>query len=128
MAPIQVFAADIRFIGVYTPAYKKMLRALRPATVGFVPKPRRSSPEVPQSRANTAAARGEISCRTKGLFLVRDINASYRCSKSIFRVFAQADDKKVPEVRKSKVSVDVEKVEATGDAMDDKMSGMGYRL
>ncbi len=89
-----------------------------------MPRPRSSRPDAPQRSAKTAAERGEISFRTRGRFLVRDINASYRCSKSMFNVFAQADDKKVALVRKSKVKVEVEKVLAD-DAVADKISGIG---
>ena len=90
-----------------------------------MPRPRSSSPEAPQRSAKAAAARGEISFRTRGRFLVRDINASYRCSKSIFNVFAQADDKNVPLVRKSKVKVEEEKVEVVENSVADKISGIG---
>lgn len=104
-----------------------MLRAERPATVGLVPRPSRSNPDVPQRRAKTTAARGEMSFRTKGLFRVRVIKASYLGSKSILKVLAQAHDKKVPVVRKRRVNVDVDKEVSTAEAVVERMSGMGYK-
>lgn len=103
------------------------MRAERPATVGLVPRPSRSNPEVPQRIAKAAAARGEINFRTRGLFRVRVIKASYLGSKSILNVFAQAQDKKVPVVRKSRVRVEVEKEVSTDEAVVERISGIGYK-
>ena len=91
-----------------------------------MPNPRRSNPEAPQNSANTAAAGREISFRTRGRLRVRVMRASYFGSKSIFKVFAHAHDKKVPVVRKSRVRVDVENDDSTEDAVDERISGMGY--
>ena len=127
MAPTHVLAAENRFMGVYTPAYRKMFKADSPATVGFVPTSSRISPLAPQSTANTRAALREMRLRTKGLFLVLVINASYLGSKSMFSVFAQAHDKNVPVVRNRNVRVEVDSVVwSSGAAEVDKISGIGY--
>lgn len=68
-----------------------------------------------------------MSFRTKGLFRVRVIKASYLGSKSILKVLAQAHDKKVPVVRKRRVNVDVDKEVSTAEAVVERMSGMGYK-
>ena len=103
-----------------------MLSAERKATVSFVPSDSRVRPVVPVANAKTDAACGDISFRTSGLFRVRDIIASYLGSMSILRVFADAEDKNVPVVRKRSVKVDVESV--VGDRSDVAliMSGIGY--
>lgn len=44
----------------------------------------------------------------------------------MLRVFAQAQVKKVPEVRNSNVNVDVENDESTDEAVEERNSGMGY--
>ena len=127
MAPTHVLAAENRFMGVYTPAYRKMFNAERPATVGFVPTSSRMSPLAPQSTANTRAALREMRLRTRGLFLVLVIKASYLGSKSMFSVFAHAQDKKVPVVRNRNVRVEVDRVVwSSGAAEFDSISGMGY--
>jgi hypothetical protein len=65
--------------------------------------------------------------RTIGRFRVRVIRASYFGSKSIFRVFAAAHERKVPDVRNKSVSVDVDNVEVkSGVALLDRISGIGY--
>ena len=87
-----------------------MLRADSPATVGLVPTSSNMRPVAPQNTAKTRAALREIRLRTNGLFLVLVIKASYLGSKSMFRVFAQAHDRKVPVVRKRNVKVEVERV------------------
>jgi hypothetical protein len=45
----------------------------------------------------------------------------------MLRVFAQAHDRKVPEVRKSNVKVEVENDVSTDDAVEDSNSGRGYK-
>lgn len=80
-----------------------MLRAERKATVGFTPKFRRATPTVPQERAKIPAARGVTRPLTKGLVRVRDIFASWAGSMSIFRAFAQAEERAVPVVRLRRV-------------------------
>ena len=55
------------------------------------------------------------------------MRASYLGSKSMLRVFAQAHDRKVPVVRERRVRVDVENDDSMEDAVDDKISGIGYR-
>jgi len=103
------------------------LRAESPATVGLVPRPSKSKPEAPQSKAKAVAARGDTNFRTSGLFLVRVIRASYLGSKSILKVFAQAHDRNVPVVRKRRVMVEVEKEVSTEEAVVERMSGIGYK-
>lgn len=98
-----------------------------PATVGLVPSPRRRRPDAPQRTANPAAARGEISFRTNGLFRVRVILASCFGSKSMLRVLAHAHDKNVPVVKKRSVRVEVEKEDSTEDAVNERISGIGYK-
>ena len=55
------------------------------------------------------------------------MRASYLGSKSMLRVFAQAQERKVPVVRNRRVKVDVENDDSTEDAVDDKISGIGYK-
>lgn len=84
---------------------------------------------LPHKRAKRAAARRDRSLRTSGRLRVRVISASYWGSKSILSVFAQAQDKNVPVVRKRSVKVDVDSVvpEFTEEVADERISGMGYR-
>jgi hypothetical protein len=43
----------------------------------------------------------------------------------MFRVFAHAQDKKVPVVKNRSVSVEVDSDESTDDAVEDMISGIG---
>lgn len=108
------------------PAYRKMLNAERAATVGFVPRYRRLRPAVPVVKAKREAAVNVTSFRTRGLLRVRVIRASYLGSKSMFRVFAEAEERKVPVVKYANVRVDADKVvEEARLAVVVRMSGMG---
>lgn len=78
-------------------------------------------------KAKREAAAGVTSLRTSGLLRVRVIRASYFGSKSMFRVLAEAEERKVPVVKYANVRVDADKVVAEARlAVVVRMSGMGY--
>lgn len=57
------------------------------------------------------------------------MRASYLGSKSMLKAFAEAHERKVPDVRKRNVNVEVERVVLLSaiDVVDDNRSDMGYR-
>jgi hypothetical protein len=100
-----------------------MLAAPSIAVVGLTPYHKMLVPSTPVARAKRKAARLLIRPRTKGLFLVRLILASWAGSKSMLSVFADAMARKVPLVRKPSV-----RVLRDGAAVTDVLSrpGTGY--
>lgn len=123
-APIHVFKTEIRFIGVYTPAYSTIFKPPRKAVVGFTPNHKLPTPNNPATLANIKAPFLPIRPRTSGRFRVLLICASYLGSSNIFRAFAEAQHSAVPEVRKTRVNA-----ESEGDAVvaGSKRAGTGYR-
>ena len=100
-----------------------MLVAPRIAVVGFTPSQSNAVPSSPDATANNVAARLLTSPRTRGLFFVRLILASWAGSNSMFNVFADAIARNVPLVRKRRVRV---LSEGASIAEVLSMSGVGY--
>lgn len=103
-APTQVLTGCILFNGVYTKAYRARLPAPNIAVVGLTPYHSIPVPSMPLAIANTTAALLLTRPRTRGLFRVRLILASYDGSNSMLSVLAEAIVRKVPPVRYRKVS------------------------
>jgi hypothetical protein len=103
IAPIHVFKADTRFIGVYTPAYSTILARPKAETVGLTPKYKEPTPTAPATIPNITALRLEIKFLTSGRVLVRVIIASVEVSYIMLNVFALAEQRAVPVVRNRRV-------------------------
>ena len=123
-APIQVFKTEIRFIGVYTPAYIAMFKPPKKAVVGLTPNHRLPTPSTPATLANIKAPFLPIRPRTSGRFRVLLICASNLGSSNIFRAFAEAQHSDVPAVRKTRVNA-----ESDGEAVvaGSRRAGTGYK-
>lgn len=74
--PTHVFATLLRFIQVYTPAYRAIFDKPKKAVVGLTIVNKMAGPAMPVAVANAAACRGVIALLTRGLFRVRVIWAS----------------------------------------------------
>lgn len=87
-------------------------------------------PVAPVRRANTSAPLFEIKPRTKGRLRVLDMRASDLGSNSMLKALAEAQERKVPVVRKSRVKVEVERLVLVADsiavAVLCRRSGVGY--
>lgn len=78
----------------------------RKETVGFTPMYNVAVPSNPVITAKISAPRLEMRLRTKGRLRVRDIFASWAGSRSMFRVFADAEARAVPVVKNRRVKAE----------------------